>query len=226
MRIPRPRRYGPAARWYDVLSGERPVYRAGRVAAIRLLGLEPGDRVLDVGCGTGLNFPLLEDAVGRSGRIVGVDASPAMLERAEARIVSQGWTNVRTVHGDAGRLTALLTDADALDALSAFDAVLFTYSLSVIDRWAKTWSQAMALLRPSGRVAVVDLALPTGAWRVLSPLARLACLTGGADPHRHPWKLVASDLVDTSHLVLRGGHVHVAVGTSVAGHTRPGSARR
>jgi hypothetical protein len=94
--------------------------------------------------------------------------------------------------------------------------VLFTYSLSVIGEWRTAWTQALGVLRPGGRVAVVDSALPTGRWRLLSPLARLALLAGGVDPHRNPWQLVLTATTDTFHEVLRGGHVHVAVGT-VAG---------
>ena len=53
------RRYGVGARWYDVLSGERPVYRTGRLAGISLLDLSPGDAVVDLVCGTGLNLSLI-----------------------------------------------------------------------------------------------------------------------------------------------------------------------
>lgn len=214
------RRYEVGARWYDAMSLERPVYRGGRAAAVGLLALHPGDRLLDVGCGTGLNFPLVEHAVGPDGSVVGVDASAGMLERARARVARRGWANVTVAQGDAGNLTAVVA---GLPGTGAFDAALFTYSLSVIDRWTDAWGQTLALLRPGGRVAVADLSLPVGAWRVLSPLARAACVAGGADPRRHPWELVLGDLVDTAHLVLRGGHVHAAGGT-LAGHG-PGAAR-
>jgi SAM-dependent methyltransferase len=95
------RRYDVTARFYDVMSLERAVYRAGREAGIAALGLRRGDRVLDVGCGTGLNLPLLRDAVGPSGVVVGLDASAAMLRQARARIRRHGWTNVTTVLADA-----------------------------------------------------------------------------------------------------------------------------
>lgn len=78
--------YGGGARRYDVLSGERLVYRSGRVAGIDLLQLQRGDVVLDVGCGTGLNLPLLAAAVGPTGLVIGLDRSPQML--AVARTVS------------------------------------------------------------------------------------------------------------------------------------------
>lgn len=207
MRRPHLPRYGPAARWYDLLSGERPVYRAGRVAGVDQLGLRERDRVLDIGCGTGLNFPLLRALVGAGGTVIGVDASAAMLQGARSRIADHGWSNVEVHHGDAADLSTIIGNVES------FDAVLFTYSLSIIGAWRSVFSQACALTRPGGRVVVVDLALPTGRWRVLSPLARLACFTGGVDVYRAPWTLVLDRLYATSHRVLRSGHIHVGAGT-------------
>jgi len=80
--MPRLPRYRLGARVYDVVSMEQLVYRPGRRAAIEALAPGAGARVLDVGCGTGLNLPLLADAVGPAGEIVGVDASAAMLRQA------------------------------------------------------------------------------------------------------------------------------------------------
>jgi len=83
--------------------GERLVYRAGREAGVRLLGLSPGDTVLDLGCGTGLNFGRLADAVGPGGTVIGLDRSPAMLRMARRRVDSNGWRTVRLVEADATR---------------------------------------------------------------------------------------------------------------------------
>ncbi len=198
-------RYRFGAWAYDVVSMEWLVYRPGRCAAIAALKLAPGARVLDVGCGTGLNFSLLNAAIGPAGEVVGVDASGAMLRQARRRVGRRGWANVTLVQGDAALLDTLVA--------GEFDAVAFTYSLSVIRDWQSTWDQAWALLRPGGRVAVVDTAVPVGRWRLLSPLARLALLSGGVDASRQVWRLVLADVEQARHHVMTGGHVHVAAGT-------------
>ncbi|HET6533996.1 MAG TPA: class I SAM-dependent methyltransferase, partial [Actinoplanes sp.] len=196
--------YGRMARFYDVLSLEWPVYRVGRELGIEALGLGPGDRVLDLGCGTGLSLPLVRAAVGAGGAVVGVDASAVMVRQARARVTRAGWRNVDVLRGDA---------AFPLPAGQPFDAVLCTYALSVIGDWRQAWARAWAVLRPGGRVTVVDLALPSGRWRVMSPAARLACFAGGSDPRRHPWTMVLDQAVEVSHLTRWGGHVHVVSGT-------------
>lgn len=219
MQLPRPTstgwfgRYTLGARAYDVLSCERPVYRVGRVDAIDRLGLRPGDRVLDLACGTGLNLPLLRERVGETGQVTGLDASASMLARATARVDAAGWRNVHLVRGDAADLTDLLDDGSAEARDSTYDAVLITYALSIIAPWREVWHQATDLLVPGGRAAVVDLSLPSGRGLLWWPLARFACWTGGSDPHREPWRLAEAELTDVSTTVHRAGHVVVVVGS-------------
>lgn len=206
VRVARLRRYGWTSRWYDVVSLEHPVYRLGRTTGLAALHLAPGDRVLDVGCGTGLNFTPLIEAVGAHGEVVGVDTSVTMLGVAARRIARAGWANVSTVTGDAAALPVAL-------AHQTFDAAVCTYSLSVIADWEAAWGQVLSAVRPGGRILVVDLALPTGWARWWAPLARLACFAGGADPHRLPWRRLVTDTDDVHEADVRSGHIHVAVGT-------------
>src|ERR1700728_2574877 len=97
--------YGMKAKHYDITSRLYPApgypQRAQRLRAVQALGLRPGDTVVDIACGTGLNFPLLEKVVGPGGRIVGVDLTDAMLARAQDRIAANGWGNVSLVPAGA-----------------------------------------------------------------------------------------------------------------------------
>ncbi len=82
--------YRKKAKHYDLTSRLYPApgypQRAQRRRAVQALGLRPGDTVIDIACGTGLNFSLIEEMIGPDGRIVGVDLTDAMLERAQDRI--------------------------------------------------------------------------------------------------------------------------------------------
>lgn len=193
-----------------MLSAERPVYRSGRLRAIDLLELRAGDRVLDVGCGTGLNFPLLQERVGAAGRITGLDASSEMLAQARRRVVREGWDNVELLHKDAGGRGAAVRHTQPG---ASYDAALFTYALSIIGDWRDAWAEAVSLVVPGGRIAVVDLSLPSGVLPPLRWLARLACFTGGSDPHREPWRLAQRDLEAVTTEERQAGHVVLAVGS-------------
>jgi ubiquinone/menaquinone biosynthesis C-methylase UbiE len=91
--------YRQRAKGYDA-SGIRSL-ETWRKEAVKLLHLERGDLVVDIGCGTGLNFALLLEAIGPEGRIIGVDLTDAMLDQARQRVAEHGWKNVELVQSDA-----------------------------------------------------------------------------------------------------------------------------
>ncbi len=95
--------YTRLASWYDTVSAE-PIYRVGRERAVPALHLQEGSRVLDIGCGTGLNFPLLLDAVGPTGHVVGVDLSSEMLGVARRKTRNAPPGNVSLIEADAEQL--------------------------------------------------------------------------------------------------------------------------
>ena len=209
----RPARYTHFASLYDLISME-PIYRTGRRLGIGGLDLRPGDRVLDVGCGTGWNFPLLEEEIGESGLIIGVDLSEQMLEQAARRVKRQGWGNVSLVRANAETLDETDLKTIGVDAAPrAFDAVLFTYSLSLMTNWQRAWRQATTLARDQARVTVVDMQLPQAGARWFSPLARLACALGGSDIMAHPWTVLERETAHVEEWSLRGGHIQVRAGT-------------
>ncbi len=209
--VPPRTRYSTAtALTYDALSGERAVYRAGRVAAVAALGLLPGQVVLDLGCGTGLDLPLLHAGLGPEGLAVALDASAPMLAAAGRRAVRLGWRRVHLVRADA---TTVGARALLPEGVAAVDAVLATYSLSLMPDWPAAWRTALSVARPGARVAVVDMARPRGWARALTPLALAATALGGADIDAHPWTALERECTDVTALGLRGGHVQVRVGT-------------
>lgn len=203
-------RYGSlTARTYDLISGE-PVYAAGRHLAIPALQLRHGQRVLDAGCGTGLNLPALLQGVGATGQVVGLDLSPAMLEQAARRRTPAPRSGqLRLVQGDMADRAAVQDAADG----HLFDAVILTYTLSLTPDPRQAWRSITTVLRPGARVAVVDMARPSGRAAWASPLARLACWLGGADIDAHPWTVVEPELGGVRSWSRRGGHVRVCVGT-------------
>lgn len=209
----RPARYQSSARFYDLISAEWPVYRAGRVAAIGLLAPEPGHHVLDIGCGTGLNFRHLQRRIGPTGSITAVDSSAQMLRQARRKADSAGWNNVRLIEADATSLTATALTATAPGPDVGFDAVISTYALSLMANWRRAVALMVEAARPGGRVGVVDMQKPVGSAWVWTPLARLACRLGGSDIEAHPWTAVESTLTDVRAMSLRGGHIQVRVGS-------------
>lgn len=82
--------------WNPVLALVEPA----RERAVASMNLSPGDTVVDMGTGTGANLPLLRDAVGPTGTVLGIDVSDGMLTRASTRIERHDWTNVSLLRGD------------------------------------------------------------------------------------------------------------------------------
>ena len=209
-----PDKYSAFAPFYDLLSAERPVYRAGRTAGIDALELRPGDQVLDIGCGTGLNFELVQEVVGSTGTVVGIDTSSRMLDQARRRVRRHAWRNVVLLEADATTMVPaeIRASVAAEGGRERSDAVLATYALSLMPHWEHAWQNMLDLSVPGATLSVVDMREPTGPWSVLSPLARLACRLGGADIDAHPWEAVERDCQDVVAASARGGHLQIRTG--------------
>jgi ubiquinone/menaquinone biosynthesis C-methylase UbiE len=151
--------YRKKAEHYNITSRLYPVpgypQQAQRRRTVRALGLRAGDTVVDVACGTGQNFPLIEQAIGSEGRIVGVDLTDAMLAKAQQRVEENGWSNVSLAQ----------TDAAAFEFPTEVDAILSTYALSHLPEPGAVIAHGAAALRPGGRWVVLDLKVPDRAPR-------------------------------------------------------------
>ena len=135
-------------RWagpYDLLAAA-PLVRKWRRRAVETLDLQAGDVVVEMGCGTGVNIPILRERVGPAGQVIGIDLSPGMLARARQRSRREGWQNVHLVRADAGNPPI----AGSVQAVfGSFVVGMFSDPAAVVERW-------MALLVPGGQIALLD----------------------------------------------------------------------
>lgn len=170
--------YDRVARFYKVFEPLYLIFPVARRRAVAALGLKPGDTVLEVGAGTGRNFPYLVDAVDPGGSVIGVDASAGMLREARRLVERQGWSNVSLLQQDAAQLEV---DKDV-------DAVLFSLSYSAMPEPKRALASAWERLRPGGRLAVMDAGLTETRLRpLLAPIARLLIRLGPGNPYSRPW---------------------------------------
>src|SRR3954467_5647717 len=149
--------------WGDALF-VGPTLHPGRVDAIKRMGIKPGDRVLEVGVGTGINADLYPPDCA----VTGIDLSSSMLEKARERVARRGVRNVRLLQMDA----ASLKFAD-----DSFDIVYAPYVISVVPDPVAVTREMRRVCRPGGRIVILNhfrSSNPIGASleRMISPVTR------------------------------------------------------
>lgn len=172
-------RYDHAAKHYDRLADilfERILnVERHRESLIAMLGDIDGAHVVDVGCGTGRNFPVLQTAIGPHGRLTGIDCSLGMLKQAARRVDRAGWRNVELVRDDAVELERIQQPVDALVSAWCYGEVM---------PLRPALERALDIIRPGGSFAVMSFAQPRpprGRLRWLYPACRLAARCVGVD---------------------------------------------
>jgi S-adenosylmethionine-diacylgycerolhomoserine-N-methlytransferase len=140
--------YGRQRHFYNLT---RRYYLIGRDRLIRGLALQPGHTLVEVGCGTARNLIAIANRYPQA-RLFGLDASHVMLETAKNHVARAGLT---------GRITLIHAYAEALEPklfgeTRGFDAIVFSYSLSMIPDWRGALAAANAALAPAGRTHIVD----------------------------------------------------------------------
>jgi ubiquinone/menaquinone biosynthesis C-methylase UbiE len=194
--------YDISANLYYLIGFREHAYRK---KAVEALSLSPGDTVVELGCGTGLNFPLLQEAVGPTGKIIGVDLTQEMLLQAEKRIEHSGWRNVELIH----------SDANAFPFPQGIGGVISTFALTLAPEYDAIIKRAADILSPGKRFVVLDLKLPEGlpAWMIrfgvaiTRPFGVTLDLAG-----RHPWESIERNLQEVAFEEIFLGFAYISVG--------------
>jgi phosphatidylethanolamine/phosphatidyl-N-methylethanolamine N-methyltransferase len=133
--------YDKLAKFYDLIFG--PTLHPGRLRAIQRMDIQPGERVLEVGVGTGINLSLYPKGC----TVVGIDFSSSMLEKARERAARKGIGHVRLLQMDA---------ADLKFADGSFDIVYAPYLISVVPDPVKVAQEMRRVCRPGGRIIFLN----------------------------------------------------------------------
>ena len=133
--------YSSYAGVYDRVFGR--VFQASREAVVQNLKVEPGERVLEVGVGTGLCLPLYPHGC----EITAIDVSQAMLDRASDRVREIGLTNVKLFRMDAGAME--FPD-------NSFDTVIAAYVVTAVPDYRRLMSEMVRVSRPGGRLILLN----------------------------------------------------------------------
>ena len=133
--------YEKLASVYDLTFG--PTLHPGRLVARDRMGIKPGDRILEVGVGTGINTSLYP----RNCHVTGIDLSTSMLEKARERVKREALRNVRLLEMDAASLTF---------ANDSFDIVYAPYLVSVVPDPVKVVTEMRRVCRPGGRIIILN----------------------------------------------------------------------
>jgi ubiquinone/menaquinone biosynthesis C-methylase UbiE len=172
---------------YDALAGQ-PATSLSCGGAADLAQPGPGQVCVDLGCGRGRDLVTLARAVGPTGRVIGLDASPRMVEAARARAAEEGLTHV----------TARQCPLEALDLPDAsVDLVVSNCALNHAADKRRVWSEIARVLRPGGRFVVSDIYAVEPidpAWRQ-DPVAVAECWAGAETRADYLGQIAAAGLV-------------------------------
>lgn len=192
--------YRDRAAGYDDTCGPTWPIRERTVAALQL---QPGQCVLDVGCGTGLSLELLRTGVGETGRVYGFDQSPEMHALARARVERAGWSNVFLFE----------TPAQGLHLPEAVDALFFHYTHDIL-RSVSAIDAVLACARPGAMVAIAGIKYfpwwlaPLNPWVYLKNRG----YNGAPGELRSPWDRIVPRLVDWRMTPVQFGMGYIGVG--------------
>jgi len=188
-------KYRTLAETYEHDTERTEPYR--RQAIDRLLVRE-GETVIDVGCGTGVNFPLLESYAGRAGQIYGVELSPEMLAAARQRVEARRWKNVSLIE-------AAVEEAQIPRPA---DAALFSFTHDIL-RSPAAVENIIDHVRPGGRIVATGAKGSPLSFYVRRLSRRYVTTLEG---FRRPWSHLEDLLGELEVETLRFGAIYVVFG--------------
>ena len=162
-------------------------------APVQHLELQAGETVLDLGSGGGIDAFLAAKEVGPNGRVIGVDMTPAMLERARTNAAQGGYTNVEFREG---RLERLPVDDASIDAVTS------NCVINLVPDKAAVFREIARVLKPGGRMVVSDIVLDGRLPAAIENdvLAYVGCIAGAAPREAYFGELRAAGLGDVAIL--------------------------
>ena len=174
-----------------------------RSILIKNLNLSIGSAVLDMACGTGLNFPFLFEAAGTSGRIVGVDNSEKTLKLAQKRIDRHNWTNV-----SLNKMNGPEFNGEML-----FDAALCTFAIDIITPYKETIETMINSVKPKGRIGYIGFKYSKNPiLKILNPFWKMSCLVGGgADLERNVPEYLRRNLDEVLFKEVYAGFYYIGI---------------
>jgi len=198
----RAKNYDISANLYYLIGIREYAYRE---MAVKALKLKQGDTVVELGCGTGLNFRLLRERVGSEGKIIGVDLTPEMLSAAKKRIEHNRWKNIELVRSDAGAYTFP----------EHVDGIISTFAITLMPECDKIIKKGAAALSPGKRLVVLDFKMPDSWPMWLVKFFVIITRPFGVTmdlADRHPWESI-DQCLDLVEFNLRYfGAIYVAAG--------------
>jgi arsenite methyltransferase len=157
---------------------------------LRFADIAPGETILDLGCGGGIDTILAARRTGPGGRVLGLDFLPEMLERTEAAAADAGLDNVETLHGE---MEAIPLPDDSVDH------VISNGVINLSPRKARALAECARVLRPGGKFSVSDLTIVEAELpdEVLThPAAWAGCVSGALAEPDFVRKLERAGFVD------------------------------
>ena len=198
----RAKNYDISANLYYLIGIREYAYRE---MAVKALKLKQGDTIVELGCGTGLNFRLLRERVGSEGKIIGVDLTAEMLSEANKRIERHNWSNVELVQ----------SDAVAYNFPDRTDGIISTFAITLIPEYDKIIKKGAAALSPGKKLVVLDFKMPDSWPMWLVKFFVIITRPFGVTldlADRHPWESIDQclDLVEFSTKYFGG--IYIAAG--------------